>query len=1054
MAAEIACARKRKHRGFMTVLSAAACEWLLMFLLFVDAVFSYLLTRFAHYCELQTPCPLCSRLDHVFGERKPGCYWSLICSNHKDEISSLVSCTVHQKLADVHGMCEECLMPIAMQNDSESCKLQVGKLWVNVERSVLQNLLLNKHIHLGSSGCKTCSCCNKAWKAKSSAERLLELHQVVLGASKANLKPPLPRAPVRSRLSRRDTMKRLRDKCVGPTTQRSTGRNGVGTLSNAGYAKLKISSDSESEVPLSEDDDDDGSMSCSSTNYSKHAYDVGFGIRDLTETPENNEASEKQTHRSSEMKDQPDLLDLNEHNNVKFSLSDALIDRGLRELSWEVSHHKPTPHLITKLIPLDDIPKRTDVVSLGASAETSNFSLPSSSALSALPDLSVHTVPSSSNTATIAKNTTNIGEPYEGVHRSATIHTEAAAGTTSDDSCLSESKSEGLPDALNQNAETMQLSGEHEVEPVEEVHKPGAVHIEAAPGTTSDDTRLSKLNSKDLNDPLGQSNEIMQLSGVHEVEPINASGTARAEDVHKSAAIHIEAAAGTTSDDNCLSESYSKNLTDPLRQSTEIMQPSGEHEVQPNNVSDTARTEEVHNSEAIHIEAAAGTTSDDTCLSESNSKNQTDSLSQNTEIMQLSGERKVEPINTSYTTRTEEDMKSMSLISMSELGLLPKQTSSKPHDEQNESTKDEETSSQALPFSASLKRNDSSYESLDGISVSDTEGESIVDRLRRQVEHYRNCLKSLYKELEEERNAAAIAANEAMAMITRLQEEKAALHMEALQYLRMMDEQAEYDMEALERANDLLAEREKELQDLEIELEFYRYNISDESGIEDIQTRTPFLENHVTAHSQNSHATSSGSKSAKVSIANGKSSPMSSLLPNFEDEKLYISKCLNQLEKNLHQAYCSGNSEDLPNGLNSDKIKAEAGNLEELPPNSGKVLNVELEENALFVQNNSAASDGKTAQDTTPNGTSSHDKENNGHYEKTANLSEKRGHINSAAFEKEIAVLHDRLEALETDQEFLKHASNLLRNGKDGMQLIQDIAHQLQELRKIEFRER
>ncbi|KAL0370458.1 UNVERIFIED_CONTAM: Myosin-binding protein 1 [Sesamum angustifolium] len=459
MAAEIACARKRKHRGFMTVLSSAACEWLLIFLLFVDAVFSYLLTRFAHYCELQTPCPLCTRLDHVFREQKPGYCWSLICSNHKEEISSLVSCTVHQKLADVHGMCEECLMPIAMQNDSESYKLQVGKLWVDVERSVLQNLLLNKHIHLGSPGCKTCSCCNKAWKAKSSAERLLELHQVVLGASKANLKPPLPRAPVRSRFSRRDTMKRLRDKCVGPTTQRPTGRNSVGTLFNAGYAKLKISSDSESEVPFSEDDDDDdddGSMSCSSTNYSKHSFDVGFGARDLTKTPENNEASEKQTHQSSEMKDQPDLLDLNEHKNLKFSLSDALIDHGLRELRWEASHHKPTPHLITELIPSDNIPKRPDVVSLGTSAETSNFSLPSGSALSALSEvLSVHPVPSSSNTATIAKKTTNIGETCEGVHKSATIHTEAAAGTTSDDTCLSVSNSKSLPDALNQNAETM-----------------------------------------------------------------------------------------------------------------------------------------------------------------------------------------------------------------------------------------------------------------------------------------------------------------------------------------------------------------------------------------------------------------------------------------------------------------------------------------------------------------------------------------------------------------------------------------------------------------------
>ncbi|KAF6168234.1 hypothetical protein GIB67_011619 [Kingdonia uniflora] len=82
-------------------------------------------------------------------------------------------------------------------------------------------------------------------------------------------------------------------------------------------------------------------------------------------------------------------------------------------------------------------------------------------------------------------------------------------------------------------------------------------------------------------------------------------------------------------------------------------------------------------------------------------------------------------------------------------------------------------------------------------------------------------MSALYKELEEERNASAIAANEAMAMISRLQEERTSLHLEALQYLRMMEEQAEYDVEALQKANDLPFEMEKDIQDLEVELKFY-----------------------------------------------------------------------------------------------------------------------------------------------------------------------------------------------------------------------------------------
>ncbi|GER32923.1 hypothetical protein STAS_09024 [Striga asiatica] len=120
---------------------------------------------------------------------------------------------------------------------------------------------------------------------------------------------------------------------------------------------------------------------------------------------------------------------------------------------------------------------------------------------------------------------------------------------------------------------------------------------------------------------------------------------------------------------------------------------------------------------------------------------------------------------------------------------------------------------QTIQRRISLERNESGL-SLDGTTLSEIEGESSVDRLKRQVEHDRRIICGLYRELEEERSASAVAASQAMAMITRLQEEKAALHMEALQYLRMMEEQAEYDGEALQKANDLLAEKEKLVREL------------------------------------------------------------------------------------------------------------------------------------------------------------------------------------------------------------------------------------------------
>jgi len=122
----------------------------------------------------------------------------------------------------------------------------------------------------------------------------------------------------------------------------------------------------------------------------------------------------------------------------------------------------------------------------------------------------------------------------------------------------------------------------------------------------------------------------------------------------------------------------------------------------------------------------------------------------------------------------------------------------------------------------SLERNASGLESPDGSIVSEMEGESTIDRLRRQVDLDRKSIHLLCRELEEERNASAIAASQALAMITKLQDEKAAMQMEASHYQRMMEEQAEYDSEALAKANELLAEREQQIEELQVELENYR----------------------------------------------------------------------------------------------------------------------------------------------------------------------------------------------------------------------------------------
>ncbi|KAG8370766.1 hypothetical protein BUALT_Bualt13G0017600 [Buddleja alternifolia] len=1073
MAAEISSVKKKKPPGFMTLLSSAACEWFLIFLLFLDALFSYLLTKFAHYCDLETPCPLCSRIDHFFGEKKPGCCWSLLCSNHKEEISSLVSCSIHSKLVDVNGMCEECLMPIAMQNksNSESYKLLVGKLWVDVERSAIQNLMLNKSIRAGSSARKTCSCCNKTWRTKSNAERLLELTPVGLGA-KANIKPPLPRVPGRSRFSRRNSFMRLRDIFTGQISSE--------TLSDVGYSKLKISSDSESEVPISEDDDDAGS-SCS--NYSKPEYNVV--------------SSEKQTYQGSEVEplilDQPDLLDLSEGKNVNSLFWDGFMENDLRELNWADSYHKPSPHLTEELISLDvHQPSDMGGGSFGATAEISNVSLPHMSALSVLSELlSLNSVPSSSNTVAITKKTINVGDKE---HTSPRIHVRTAEGISLDDAhSSSESTSKNLTDDLTRSTEKRELSRKQALEPIkaeEELKSPlevftSEVGLLLKRDSLTQSTEKRELSCKQAFEAIKTEEEMKSLSqvstsGVDLSKNLTDSLTHSTEKRKLSCKLEVELIK-TQEEMKSLSQIsasevglLSKDLTDNLTRSIEERDLSCKQAVEPIKTEEEMKSlSQVSTSEVGFL--SENSTDDSTQSTEKSglsikqaveliktqeemkslsqistseegglSNNLTDNLTQNTEKSELSHKQAVEPIKTEEEMKslsqvstsevgllsknladnltqssernelsckqavepikTEEKMKSLSQVSTSEVGLLSKDTSFRACEKQNESNKgeDNDSSSQEITISVSMKRNDSSYESLDEASLNDVEGENNIDRLKRQAEHDRNCLNSLYKELEEERNAAAISANQAMAMITRLQEEKAALHMEALQYLRMMEEQAEYDMEALQRANDLLSEREKELQDLESELEFYKNNFADESGVEDARTETSILEY---------------SKSAENSKENCNCETENNSVSSFEDEKLYVSQCLKKLENKFHLAYCSGKlEEDMSNGLNS-----------------------EIEE---------------TKKSLVLNGNLSHDKENNCHFEKSDKISENGSDTNSAIFEKEIAKLYDRLEALENDRDFIKHASNLLRNGNDGLQLIEEIAHQLQELRKIEFKNR
>ncbi|CAI8618358.1 unnamed protein product [Vicia faba] len=223
------------------------------------------------------------------------------------------------------------------------------------------------------------------------------------------------------------------------------------------------------------------------------------------------------------------------------------------------------------------------------------------------------------------------------------------------------------------------------------------------------------------------------------------------------------------------------------------------------------------------------------------------------------------------------------------------------------------TGMQILQKMISLERNESGL-SLDGSIVGEIEGESPVDKLKRQVDHDRKLMNALYKELEEERNASAIAASQALAMITRLQEEKATLHMEALQHLRMMDEQSEYEMEALQNANDLLAEKEKEIEDLEAKVEFYRNNFPNEMLLENTveknsemkvkdigldHSQCTFVENNESVPEKSVAENPNIYDKTDILLTSAKEKNIQSVkssIMEFQDQKLYISQRLGLMQ--------------------------------------------------------------------------------------------------------------------------------------------------------------
>ncbi|XP_057421058.1 myosin-binding protein 7-like [Lotus japonicus] len=103
--------------------------------------------------------------------------------------------------------------------------------------------------------------------------------------------------------------------------------------------------------------------------------------------------------------------------------------------------------------------------------------------------------------------------------------------------------------------------------------------------------------------------------------------------------------------------------------------------------------------------------------------------------------------------------------------------------------------------------------------------ESDITAMKETLRAQQQLLQKLYAELDQEREASATAASEAMDMILRLQGEKAAVKMESSHYKRMTEEKIGHAEATLEVFEELMYQKEMEIASLEFQVLAYKHKL-------------------------------------------------------------------------------------------------------------------------------------------------------------------------------------------------------------------------------------
>lgn len=801
----------------------AVLEWALILLLIIGALLSYLTRKFAEYFGLHPPCLWCNRLDHVLDNQEPGFYRKLVCDQHAKEISSLGYCHIHKHLSDVQGMCEDCLLSFAEETTKPSLCTYKGKLDVDLEGIVHGGIQLglekdyqrdknNEGVCLANHEGENDHCVHGVEENKheiivNSQMDGKELEQMgtnewisdgVCSCCKAPLK--------RSRL--------LLDRLVRIPYD-VQGQNGVGSPLPKAVVDFAEGVDREDVLMRSVDYPEVILQECSSCKAEDEVIEgegndlswnpLGYiAYTELKDTSEDSASEVASSEAGVEIAKGYSVQGLHGLDSQAEVISNSLMQGLVHEMVSDLENFStglPTdvPFLEDKMEApkyerLEEFCERSvgkvDSHTVNKSESHKKYCLEEFSE-SSVGELDLRTILASDSMN--AKSETGLVDTYVPPENiSASMFGSIALGLDGQDSDL----------ASHQIVENI-------CEPAELPHKT----VESIPSSEEVLIKLDEPINKEISMEGSSSEGIVALGyGLGELEWNRISNYENPSSVSSSELkeepaeiIHAEPI------------SYAKDVLEANKAcfETEVLKPVLSLEVK--GTSDQT--------ESVGGPASQGAREDFGRESLNGSEN----IEANETKVELN-RMGVNPFREEEAHKYQEEVKlSPGRFYAKELNRIDSLTS---HGMVvGMSTVDEYRPPETPRFieglhmlhkRVSIDRNDSGFDSVDGSILSELEGESTVDRLKRHLEQDRKSLHTLYSELEAERNASAIAANQAMAMITRLQEEKAAMQMEALQYQRMMEEQAEYDQDALQLMNEILVKREKEIKELEKEVELYR----------------------------------------------------------------------------------------------------------------------------------------------------------------------------------------------------------------------------------------